>query len=82
MARKDWDKEFIKYQLKKKGFSLRQLSIESGLAPNTLSNVFRISYPKAEKIIASVLNVSANEIWPSRYKNSNKLLEDYRGKVK
>ncbi|XKM12851.1 helix-turn-helix transcriptional regulator [Orbaceae bacterium ac157xtp] len=71
MVYQDWDKEYIKYQLKLKGYSLRQLSIASGLAPNTLSNVLRTPYPKAEKIIAQALQLSPNEIWPSRYPTQN-----------
>ncbi|MPW30486.1 transcriptional regulator [Agarivorans sp. B2Z047] len=63
----DWHPADIKAALNKKGLTLRDLSREQGLAPNTLSNVFRLRYPKGQRIIAQALGVSPEIIWPSRY---------------
>ncbi|HIF9333041.1 TPA: helix-turn-helix domain-containing protein [Photobacterium damselae] len=53
--------------LHKRGLTVKQLSIESGLAPSTLSNALARRYPKAEKIIAQAVGMAPEEIWPSRY---------------
>ncbi|MBI0004963.1 helix-turn-helix domain-containing protein [Gilliamella sp. W8126] len=67
MSKKDWHPEDIKCALRKKRISLRSLSIKAGLAPCTLNNALRISYPKAERIIAEALDLDPRDIWPSRY---------------
>ncbi|MGI2800166.1 helix-turn-helix domain-containing protein [Photobacterium damselae subsp. damselae] len=53
--------------LRKQGTSLKQLSLDAGLAPTTLSNALRAPWPKGERIIANAINLSPEEIWPSRY---------------
>lgn len=63
----DWHPADVKARLEKKGTSLAKLSRAEGLADATLRNVFRVNYPKAQKIIANALGVPPEEIWPSRY---------------
>ncbi|EMU6158091.1 helix-turn-helix domain-containing protein, partial [Yersinia enterocolitica] len=41
--------------------------VDAGLAPSTLRNALRGSYPKAEVIIANAIGVSPAVIWPSRH---------------
>lgn len=67
MNQQDWHPEDIKCALRKKRITLKKLSIEAGLAPCTLNNALRVSYPKAERIIASALGLEPRDIWPSRY---------------
>lgn len=67
MKKKDWHAEDIKCALRKKRITLKALSIEAGLAPCTLGNALRVSYPKAERIIANALGFEPRDIWPSRY---------------
>lgn len=67
MEKQDWHIEDIKCALRKKRISLRSLSVEAGLAPKTLNNVLRVSYPKAERIVANALGEKPENIWPSRY---------------
>ena len=67
MQKEDWHVEDIKCALRKKRITLKSLSIEAGLAPCTLNNALRVSYPKAERIIANALGLEPREIWPSRY---------------
>ena len=67
MIKQDWHIEDIKCALRKKRITLKSLSIEAGLAPCTLNNALRVSYPKAERIIANALGVEPKDIWPSRY---------------
>ncbi|EGU33017.1 helix-turn-helix domain-containing protein [Vibrio scophthalmi] len=63
----DWHQADIKAELEKKGLNMTELSRTAGLAEGTLRNVFRVRYPKAQKIIAGALGVSPETIWPSRY---------------
>ncbi|MCP1659298.1 helix-turn-helix domain-containing protein [Neisseria perflava] len=64
----DWHRADVVAALKKRGWSVRALSIASGLAPNTLGTALQCPYLKGEKIIADAIGISPNEIWPSRYK--------------
>ncbi|EAU5128643.1 transcriptional regulator [Salmonella enterica] len=63
----DWHRGDIKSALEKRGITLRELSRQAGLSPDSLRNVFTRSWPRAERIIADALGVTPQEIWPSRY---------------
>lgn len=65
----DWHRADIVAALHKRGVSLSQLSREQGLAPRTLNNAFSQHYPKAERLIAGVLGMTPEQLWPSRYFN-------------
>lgn len=67
-ARCDWDPWDIKAALGKRGYTLARIARENGLAATTPPNVFRVSYPRMERIIADILGVSPADIWPSRYR--------------
>ena len=64
---RDWHRADVVAALKKKGWSVRALSIEAGLAPDTLRVALQTSYPKGERIIAAAIGVKPEEIWPTRY---------------
>lgn len=64
----DWHTADIKAALAKKGLTLRQLSSQAGLKPDTLRNVLDRKWPKGEKIIADALGIPPEEIWVSRYR--------------
>ncbi|WP_312229150.1 helix-turn-helix domain-containing protein [Pseudescherichia sp.] len=63
----DWCRIDIVAALHKRGYSIRELSIQAGLKPDTLKNVLSRAYPKAERIIADAIGVEPAQIWPSRY---------------
>ncbi|EDK09546.1 helix-turn-helix domain-containing protein [Haemophilus influenzae] len=67
MAKKDWSRKRIVYELHERNITLHSLSVKAGLAPSTLKNALRVSYPKGEKIIAEAIGVEASEIWVTRY---------------
>ena len=67
MGKQEWHVEDIKCELRKRRITLKSLSINAGLAPSTLNNALRVSYPKAERIIAEALGLEPRDIWPSRY---------------
>lgn len=63
----DWHRIDIVAALHKRGLTMRRLSENAGLKPDTLKNALARSYPKGERIIANALNVEPDYIWPSRY---------------
>lgn len=63
----DWHRADVVAALHKKGWSLRELSRQSGLSAGTLKSALDRPYLKAEGIIASAIGVAAQEIWPERY---------------
>jgi len=64
----DWHTADIKAALEKAGWSLRKLAFHHGFKNGSTLNVaLRKPYPNAEKIIASAIGVTPEEIWPSRY---------------
>lgn len=67
----DWHRADIVAALKKKGWSVRALSVASGLSPNTLKTALSSPYLKGEKIIADAIGEHPEVIWPSRYASRN-----------
>lgn len=63
----NWHRADIIAAIHKTGISLATLSRQNGLAPGTLSNALHRRWPRGEQIIADHLNLSPEEIWPSRY---------------
>ena len=68
---KNWHRADIVAALKKKGWSLRALSMEAGLSTNTLRSALAAPYLKGERIIAAAIGVKPEEIWPERYAARN-----------
>lgn len=71
----DWHKADIIASIKKKGTSLAALSREAGLRSSTLANALERPWPKGELIIAEVIGVLPEEIWPSRYYKDGELID-------
>lgn len=67
MQKKNWSRKRIVYELHERNITLHSLSIKAGLAPSTLKNALRVSYPKGERIIAEAIGVKPSEIWAERY---------------
>jgi Ner family transcriptional regulator len=57
--------------LRKKGWSLRELSRQSGLSAGTLKAALDRPYRKAEGIIAAAIDMTPETIWPERYAKRN-----------
>ncbi|EBG4358955.1 transcriptional regulator [Salmonella enterica] len=68
MMQPDWHSADIIAALKKRGTSLSALSRQAGLASSTLANALISHWPKGERLIAEVLGVAPEQIWPSRYR--------------
>lgn len=68
MTQSDWHPADIVAALKKKGTSLAAVSRKAGLASSTLANALTRHWPKGERLIAEVLDIAPEQIWPSRYR--------------
>ncbi|MBC8950586.1 MULTISPECIES: helix-turn-helix domain-containing protein [Xenorhabdus] len=67
MEKKDWHSADIIAELKKRGTTLSEVSRAAGLASSTLANALQRHWPKGERLIATALGRTPEEIWPSRY---------------
>ena len=70
--RKNWNRIDIVAALHKSGVTMRELSVQAGLKPDSLKNALARSYPRGERIIASALKLQPEDIWPERYSNQCK----------
>ena len=67
MYQKDWHPADIVAAVRKKELTLKELSIQNGLAPRACGTAMHRPYAKPEAIIAKALGLHPKEIWPSRY---------------
>lgn len=64
----DWHRADIKAALEKAGWSLQRLSRANGYQTGSLRMALRVPWPKAEALIAAVIEITPQTIWPSRYR--------------
>ncbi|MTC58511.1 transcriptional regulator [Providencia rustigianii] len=67
--KEDWHPADIIAAVRKKGSTLSAISRSVGLNSSTLNNALSRRWPKGERIIADFLEITPEEIWPSRYIN-------------
>lgn len=70
----DWHPEDVKAAVRRAGWSLRQLSLHHGYDENTLRHALRTPSRAYEKLIADVIGVPPEQIWPSRYQRAGRAL--------
>ncbi len=61
------DSLWIKYQLRRRGYTLTSLGREHGVSRHAVGLALRRPYPKMEAIIARALGLHPVELWPDRY---------------
>lgn len=76
----DWHPADVVAAVRKKGSSLRKLSIAAGLQPGVLRIALARHYPKAQAVIADFLDAPPQSIWPSRYEADGSHKRGLRGK--
>ncbi|NQY77392.1 MAG: helix-turn-helix domain-containing protein [Halomonas sp.] len=59
--------EWLKYQLRSQGFSLRKLSDELDVTENAVQLVKYTAYPRMERAIAKKLGLTPQVIWPEHW---------------
>lgn len=62
-----WDRHAILAEIKRRHGSLNKFAALTPLSPSEISAALGSSYPKAERAIASALNISIQALWPDRY---------------
>lgn len=67
MPSKDWHAEDIKAAIRKRGVSLKELSLRSGFSETAVRKALYHPIVGAEGVIAKFLGVQPKDIWPSRY---------------
>lgn len=60
-------KEWVKYQLRLKGYSLAALGRVLGVSRSAPVLALRQPYPRIERAIADILGLEPAAIWPERY---------------
>jgi Ner family transcriptional regulator len=65
--RQDWHPADIKAALAKKGFTFARLARENGYGENSLNMVLFKPWSQAEEIVARIIGVRPEVIWPTRY---------------
>ncbi len=74
--KKDLTRKQVTNLLRDHDISLRALSISTGRAPSTLANALDRPFKEGELIIAQVLNLEVEQIWPERWEKRRKKEEN------
>lgn len=67
MGTADWHREEVKAAIRKRGSTLKALSMNNGYGEDACRRATKHPWPAVERIIASFLGVEPQSIWPSRY---------------
>ncbi len=60
-------REWIKYQLKIRGYTLAKLSYLFSNNRKSVTQALRVPVPKWERVIARILGLRPQDLWPERY---------------
>lgn len=63
----DWHKADIKAAIEKAGYTLRELARRHAVSRTYFAEALHRPLPKAQAILAEVIGVPPQTIWPSRY---------------
>ncbi|MGE4545797.1 MAG: transcriptional regulator [Pedobacter sp.] len=63
----DWHPADIKAALAKKGFTFARIAREHGYRSNSPNSVLWTRWRPMERIVADIIGVAPEDIWPSRY---------------
>ncbi len=66
-APQDWHKADIKAAVEKAGYTLRELARRHAVSRTYFAEALHRPLPRAQAILAEVIGVSPQTIWPSRY---------------
>lgn len=68
----DERRAWIKYQLELRGQTMGGLARKHGLFRTTVVSALHKPYPRMERIIANVLGLKPEDIWPERYSEKHR----------
>ncbi len=64
---RDWHREQVKAAIRMKGITLTELATNHGYEASAVRKTLSRPWPVVEKIIADLLGMRPQDIWPSRY---------------
>jgi len=67
MTNRGWHAEDIKAAVRKKGPSLKELALRSGLSESACRASLVRPVPAADRVISDFLGVPLHQLWPARY---------------
>lgn len=59
---------WVKYRLDCQGLTLADVGREAGVERQTLYQVFHVPYPRIERVLAQSVGLTAQELFPERYR--------------
>lgn len=62
-----WHPADIVAALRKRGWSLRRLSVHHGYSPTVLAVALRRPWPQGEELVAAAIGMAPADLWPDRY---------------
>jgi len=62
----------LKLNAASRGLRIKDLARENGLSPSALYNPFYFPFPKGERIVAGILGLEPQQLWPSRYDSTGR----------
>lgn len=62
-----WDRHSIKAELARRGYTLTSLALDNGLHESACRRALHSSCLPGAQVIAKVLGVPVQELWPDRY---------------
>jgi Ner family transcriptional regulator len=76
MPQKPWTRAKIRYELDKRGWSnLREVDVAHDLPIGTTATVLTQPHARGEQVVAEILGVPPQTVWPDRYDASGKRLK-------
>lgn len=64
---KRWHREDIKAAIRKKGSTLRAISLDAGLCRDAATVALKKPFPSAQRAVSDFLGVPLNTLWPQWY---------------
>lgn len=74
LKKPDARREWVKFQLGLHGSSFADLGRQLGVSRSCVLRAFYTSYPKMERLIAAAIDMHPADIWPERYQNNKKVV--------
>ena len=62
-----------------KGLRIKDLARQNGLSSTAIYNPLYADWPKGERILANILSVEPQQLWPSRYDSEGRRKDNTRG---
>lgn len=72
---KGWHREDIKAEIRKRGTTLRALSLNAGLSICAGTVALKKPFPSAQRVVSEFLNIPLHTLWPQWYDESGQRID-------